>query len=84
MKNISSAVAVSLVVLFGLAFAAQESQQKDRSSMKQGSMMEEMMKSGKDEGRLGGMVRMMKMMDQCAAMMESADSSGAMKEDRKK
>ncbi len=84
MKNVSLAVLVSLAALSGLAFAAEDSQQKDHSSMKQGSMMEEMMKSGKDEGHLGGMVRMMKMMDQCAAMMESAHSSGAVKEDRKK
>lgn len=84
MNNMSLGVALSLLALSGLAFAAQESQQKDHSSMMQGSMMEEMMKSGKDEGHAGGMMRMMKMMDRCAAMMESAHGSGAVKEDRKK
>ncbi|HWP22983.1 MAG TPA: hypothetical protein VNM15_02205 [Candidatus Binatia bacterium] len=83
MKTVSLAVLPALLVLSALALAAQESQQKDHSSMMQGSVKEEMMKRGKDEGHMGGMMRMMKMMDQCAAMMDSAPHSRAGKEDRK-
>jgi hypothetical protein len=39
--------------------------------------MEEMMKGGKQGEHKNGMMRMMKMMDQCAAMMESTHDSKA-------
>lgn len=38
-------------------------------------MMEEMMKGGKEGGHMEGMMGMMKMMDQCSAMMESSHDS---------
>jgi hypothetical protein len=38
-------------------------------------MMEHMMKEGEGEKSRGGMMRMMKMMDQCAAMMESSGNT---------
>jgi hypothetical protein len=36
--------------------------------------MEEMMKGGKEKEPMGGMMGMMKMMEQCSAMMESTHS----------
>ena len=67
MKTISLTVLVSLLALSGLALASQSREQKDHSSM-----MQEMMK-GENQGKyMEGMMRMMKMMEQCAAMMESA------------
>jgi hypothetical protein len=71
MKTITLAVLVSFVVLSGLARASQSGEQKEHSSM-----MEEMMKGGKEGEHMGGMMRMMKMMDQCAAMMESGHEQG--------
>jgi prophage maintenance system killer protein len=78
MKTISLAVLLSFLVLSGFALAAQSGEQKDHSSM-----MQEMMKGGKQGEHKDGMMRMMKMMDQCAAMMESAQNSGPAKEDQK-
>jgi prophage maintenance system killer protein len=79
MKTISLAVLVSFLVLSGLALAAQSGEQRDHSSM-----MQEMMKGGKQGEQKDGMMRMMKMMDQCAAMMESAHGSEGAKENQKK
>ena len=70
MKTITLAVLVSFVVLSGLARASQSGEQKEHSSM-----MEEMMKGGMEGEHKDGMMRMMKMMDQCSAMMESAHDS---------
>ena len=67
MKTIGLGVLVSFLVLSGLALASQPGEQKKGSSA-----MEEMMKGGKDGEHMGSMMRMMKMMDQCSAMMESA------------
>ena len=67
MKTITLAVLASVLVLAGLALASQSGEQKDRPST-----MEEMMKDGKEGDRMAGMMRMMKMMDRCAAMMESS------------
>jgi len=78
MKTITSFVLVSFLVLSGVALAAQSAEKKEHSSM-----MEEMMKSGKDGGHMEGMMRMMKMMDQCASMMESAKESDGAKESQK-
>jgi hypothetical protein len=72
MKIISLAVLVSFVVLSGLALAAQSGEQKDRPSR-----MEEMMKGEKQGEHMDSMMRMMKMMDQCSAMMESTPDSEA-------
>jgi Spy/CpxP family protein refolding chaperone len=69
MKTISLAVLVSFLVVSGLALASQSGQQKERPSS-----MQEMMKGDKDGEHMGGMMRMMKMMDQCSAMMESAQT----------
>jgi prophage maintenance system killer protein len=79
MKTISLAVLVSFLVLSGLALAAQSGEQRDHSSM-----MQEMMKGEKQGEHMDGMMRMMKMMDQCAAMMESTHGSEAAKENHKK
>jgi len=78
MKTITSFVLVSFLVLSGITLAAQSEEKKDHSSM-----MEEMIKSGKDVGHTEGMMRMMKMMDQCASMMESAKESDGAKESQK-
>jgi len=49
------------------------------------SMMEHMMKEGKAGEESGGhMMRMMKMMDQCAAMMDSADGEESRAEQSRK
>jgi hypothetical protein len=80
MKTISVAVLVSFLVLSGLALASQSGEQKDHSSM-----MQEMMKGGKQGEHMDGMMRMMKMMDQCSAMMESHhDQNGKAKESHNK
>ena len=79
MKTISLAVLVSFFVLSGLALASQSGEQKERPSS-----MQEMMKGDKDGEHMGGMMRMMKMMDQCSAMMESAQTdAGREKESQK-
>jgi hypothetical protein len=69
MKATALAVVLSFVVLSGWALAAQTAEQKQDSSM-----MEQMMTEGEGEKSRGGMMRMMKMMDQCASMMESHGS----------
>ena len=79
MKTISLAVLVSFLVLSGLALASQSGEQKERPSS-----MQEMMKGDKDGEHMGGMMRMMKMMDQCSAMMETAQTdAGREKESQK-
>ena len=78
MKTITLAVLVSSLVLSGLALASQSGERKAHSSM-----MEEMMKGGKEGEHVDGMMRMMKMMDQCGAMMESSKESGGAKENQK-
>ena len=79
MKTISLGVLVSLLVLSGLAMAAQSGEQR-----RDPSMMEHMMKEGKAGEESGGhMMRMMKMMDQCSAMMESSQAFEHPKESEK-
>jgi hypothetical protein len=78
MKTMASIALVSLLVLSGMALASQSGEQKEHSSM-----MEEMMKGGKEGEHKDGMMRMMKMMDQCSAMMESAKESDGTKESQK-
>jgi hypothetical protein len=68
MKTIGLSALVSFLILSGLALASQSGEQKERPS----TQMDEMMKGGKDGEHMRGMMRMMKMMDQCSAMMESA------------
>ena len=81
MKKITLAVLASVLVLSGAAWAQQSGEQKNRSSMH--NMMQQMMKGAKrgesGMGGVGGMGGMMgmkehmpKMMEQCAAMMDSA------------
>lgn len=80
MKTISLAVLVSFLVLSGLALASQSGEQKDHSSM-----MQEMMKGEKQGEHMDGMMRMMKMMDQCASMMESSQATaGKTEQDQQK
>lgn len=75
------ALLVSFLVISGIGFAQQTQKQEQRSLMQGG--MEEMMK-GKKEGDMDGMMRMMKMMDQCSQMMESSHpDSGPAKKDQK-
>ena len=79
MKTTALAVVMSSLILSGWALAAQETEQK-----KDPSMMEHMMKEGEGEKSRRGMRRMMKMMDQCATMMESAHGSEESKDSPKK
>ena len=79
MKTSILAVVVSFLAASGWALAAQNMEQKQDPSM-----MEHMMKEGEGEKSRRGMMRMMKMMDQCAAMMDSAHGSEGTKEDQKK
>ena len=71
MKTITSIALVSFLVLSGMALAAQSGEQEQRSSS---PMMQEMMKGGKEGEHMDGMMRMMKMMDQCSAMMDSSEA----------
>lgn len=75
MKTTASAVVMSSLILSGWALAAQETEQK-----KDPSMMEHMMKEGAGEKSRGGMMRMMRMMDECSRMMESSNSGEKPKE----
>jgi prophage maintenance system killer protein len=79
MKTTALAVVVSFLAVSGWALAAQKAEQKQHSSM-----MEHMMKEGEGEKGRGGMMRMMKMMDQCSKMMESSDSAEKPKESQTK
>ena len=78
MKTTALAVVMSSLILSGWALAAQETEQK-----KDSSMMEHMMKEGEGEKSRRGMMRMMKMMDQCSRMMESSHGSEEPKESSK-
>jgi hypothetical protein len=71
MKTVVSVALVSLLAISGMALAAQSGEQKDHLSM-----MEGMMKGGQDGEHMQGMMRMMKMMDQCASMMDSMHANG--------
>jgi hypothetical protein len=79
MKTSVFAVVLSFLAVSGWALAAQTAEQKQDSSM-----MEHMMKEGEGEKGRGGMMRMMKMMDQCSRMMESSRGSDGAKESPKK
>lgn len=79
MKTSVLAVVLSFFGVSGWALAAQNIEQKQDSPM-----MEHMMKEGKDGEHMGGMMRMMKMMDQCSRMMESSHGSEEPKESPKK
>ena len=74
------ALLVSFLVISGIGFA-QQAQKQEQPSPMQGKM-EEMMK-GKKDGDMDGMMRMMKMMDQCSQMMESSRGSQDNKESQK-
>jgi hypothetical protein len=84
MKTTVLAVMMSFLILSGWALAAQTAEQKERSATPSNSMMHEM-KGGKEGQHMAAMMRMMKMMDQCSAMMESAKAdSGEPQQGRKK
>jgi hypothetical protein len=78
MKPSVLAVVVSFLAVSGWALAAQKTEQK------QDPPMMEHMKEGEGEKNRRGMMRMMKMMDQCATMMESSHGSEEPKESSKK
>jgi hypothetical protein len=78
MKTISLVGLVSFLVLSGLAVASQSGEQKDHSTM-----MQRMMKGDKQGTHKDGMMRMMKMIDQCAAMMESTHNSEGARDNQK-
>ncbi len=81
MKRISLAVVLSVLTVSGLAFAAQSSGQKQDPSVVDRSMMDHMMGEAKDgKGSGDHMMRMMNMMEQCSAMMQSARNSDGTKE----
>jgi hypothetical protein len=65
MKKLILALLVSSLAVSGVA-VAQQSGNQEQSSPRQG-MMEEM-KSGKEGDHMGGVMGMMKMMDQCSKM----------------
>lgn len=70
MKKIILVGLFSVSLMAGLALAQQSGEKKGGSPMQ--GMMEEMMGSGKTgEGGMEGMMQMMKMMEQCGAMMEN-------------
>jgi len=73
MKRIISIGLMSLLMLSGVAIAYQAGEQEKGSSSMH-NMMDEMMKGGQGKEEMGGMMRMMKMMDQCASMMESGQA----------
>jgi hypothetical protein len=79
MKTSVLVVAVSFLAVSGWALAAQTAEQKQDPPM-----MEHMMKEGQYGKSHGGMMRMMKMMDQCSRMMESSHGSEELKESGKK
>ena len=79
MKTSVLAVVVSFFAVSGWALAAQTAEQKQEPSK-----MEHMMKEGEGDRGRGGMMRMMKMMDQCAAMMESSGNTETSKESQTK
>lgn len=70
MKKFALALLVSSLVVSGIALAQQSGKQEESSHMQ--GMMGDMMKGGKEGERMDGMMRMMKMMDQCSAMMEDS------------
>ncbi len=84
MKKSLFVVLVSFLMWSGVALGQQSGKQE---SNQQGSpmqgMMEEMMKGGKEGEHQDGMMRMMKMMDQCSAMMETSQSSEEPKKSQK-
>jgi hypothetical protein len=69
-----------LSILSGVTLAQQSEEQKNNPLNR--GMMQDMMKGeqsgqGKEgKGHMAGMMRMMKMMDQCAAMMENCCGAG--------
>ena len=89
MKMLAFFALAGFLALSGVTLAQQAREQKNGSSMME-SMPDTM--KGKPSGEGGmhgmgdrnGMMRMMKMMDQCAAMMESAHGSEGAPENQKK
>jgi len=81
MKKILSIAVVSVLLLSGVAVALQSEEQANDSGM---HGMKDRTKNEKQGMDRDSMMRMMKMMDQCSAMMESAPAdSGAGKESNK-
>jgi hypothetical protein len=86
MKKIALTVLAVFLTLSGVTLAQQTGDDKKDSSMQ--GMMQQMMKQ-KQSGEVsmegtGGMMRMMKMMDQCASMMDSHHADDKPNEGQKK
>lgn len=80
MRTIALGLA-SLLLVSGWGLAAQSSKERETPSSKgESRMMEEMMKNNKEGSHMGGMMRMMKMMDQCASMMDSMHAKAEKRE----
>jgi hypothetical protein len=77
---ISGVLLSALGATWGIA--QQPQQKEERSGMHE--MMPDMMKEGEGGMSRGGMMRMMKMMDQCSRMMESSHGSEKPKESQTK
>jgi hypothetical protein len=86
MKRIALLVLTVFLMISGVIMAQQSEDENKGSSMP--GMMQPMMKQKQnDESRAEGMGRMMgmmKMMEQCSAMMKSAHGSQGAKESRQK
>jgi hypothetical protein len=82
MKKIITSGVLFLALGATWGMAQQPPQKEERSGMRE--MMLDMMKEGEGEKSRRGMMRMMKMMDQCSRMMESSHGSEELKESGKK
>lgn len=82
MKKIAFVVLAVSLLLSGVTLAQQSGEEKKGTSMKY--MMQEMMKGGQEGEHMGGMMRMMKMMEQCSAMMEAHHQGEKSKESQNK
>lgn len=85
MKIIALFALTVFLLVAGVTLAQQSGDEKKGSSMQ--DMMQQMMKqkqSGESSAEgMGGMMGIMKMMDQCSAMMESAKQSGGPNQSQK-
>jgi len=74
MKTITLVGILSILFLSGIT-VAQQSGEPEKSSSMQGMMQDRMKGEKTGEGGMQGMMQMMRMMNQCAAMMEECCSS---------
>ena len=78
MKKFAYFIVMVFLILAGVTFAQESAEEKENSSMK--DRMQGMIKGGQSgEGEMkgmDGMMRMMNMIEQCSAMMESSHDQG--------